>query len=161
MVEALTSSGNKPIPPRPKVNARGGLPMKRSPDSGLRHVRLYPLHMVSMSWWVCTAALGCPVVPEVNAIRQGSFLEVGRFSNSTDFLFFFSSRSPSRKLINCSRQLSLLACSNSSSSLVSHSAMETRALLMMVFNSIERKRGIVETAIPPALMTPNHAANIG
>ena len=79
-VEAPTRIGNSSSPPRPKVKASGGLPMKTSSGVGAQHVRREAArsgHHVAVE---VHRALGLPVVPEVKAIRQVSSAAVSTLS---------------------------------------------------------------------------------
>jgi hypothetical protein len=66
------------MPPRPKVNASGGEPMTMSSGVALSTWRGQASQAASTSRWVWTAALGLPVVPEVNAISAMSSAAVGQ-----------------------------------------------------------------------------------
>ena len=70
--EAPAHIGKMSRPPRPKVNASGGDPITMSSGRAFKTWRGQVSQAASTSRWVCTAALGWPVVPEVKAIRATS-----------------------------------------------------------------------------------------
>ena len=110
--------------------------------------------------------LGCPVVPEVNAISATSSAAVSAFANAAGLRSSAASSepappSPKYRARLRSRQR-VLAISSSSFSRTSQSAAPIRALSTMTASSFARRSGIVATAMQPALMMPNqHAAIIG
>ena len=79
--EAPTLIGNSSRPPRPKVKASGGLPMKTSCAVACRQCGGQQRQMASTSRWKCIVPLGWPVVPEVKAISAQSSLAVSTFVN--------------------------------------------------------------------------------
>ena len=83
-VDAPTLSGNSSSPPRPKVKASGGLPMKMSSAVGRSTWGGQQAQAAITSRWKCIVAFGRPVVPEVKAIRQMSSAAVSRLSKAAD-----------------------------------------------------------------------------
>ena len=69
------------MPPRPKVKASGGEPITMSSGVAWSTWRGQASQAASTSRWVCTAALGVPVVPEVKAIIAMSSAEVRQGAN--------------------------------------------------------------------------------
>jgi hypothetical protein len=76
--EAPAHIGNTSRPPRPKVKASGGEPITMSSGVARSTWRGQVSQAASTSRWVCTAALGLPVVPEVKAISAMSSAAVGQ-----------------------------------------------------------------------------------
>jgi hypothetical protein len=66
-VLAPTRSGKITRPPRPNVNASGGVPANTSSLRGLTTCAENVSAMASTSRWKCMVAFGRPVVPDVNA----------------------------------------------------------------------------------------------
>jgi hypothetical protein len=66
------------MPPRPKVKASGGEPITMSSGVARSTWRGQHSQAASTSRWVCMAALGLPVVPEVKAISAMSSAAVGQ-----------------------------------------------------------------------------------
>ena len=79
-MEAPTRMGNATWPPRSKVKAMGGLPMKMSSSASSRQERGKASHMVMMSRWKCMVPLGWPVVPKVKVMSTTSSRAVSTFS---------------------------------------------------------------------------------
>ena len=71
--------GKHSSPPRPKVNASGGEPMKISSLTGFRQERGKQSHIAITSRWKCIVPFGLPVVPEVKAISATSSADVSTF----------------------------------------------------------------------------------
>ncbi len=78
-VLAPKRSGKHSRPPRPKVKASGGEPMKMSSCAGFRQERGKQSHIAITSRWKCMVPLGLPVVPEVKAINATSSAAVSTF----------------------------------------------------------------------------------
>ena len=165
-VLAPTDSGNSSRPPRPKVNASGGLPMKRSSAVARSVCAGQQAQAAITSRWKCMVPLGWPVVPEVNAIRHTSSRAVSTGSKVAALAAARAASASDDASLNsttcASSGQSGRASSSSCASRASHSAWVTRALCTMVVSSRARSSGIVPTAMPPAFTTPNQqAASIG
>ncbi len=165
-VEAPTDIGNSSSPPSPKVKASGGLPMNTSSAPGLSTWRGQQAQAAITSRWKCIVPLGCPVVPEVKAIRQVSSLPVFTLSKTGGFAAARASSSPASPLWKCSTCCSVgqaaRASASSSASRASYSACEISALPTICVSSLARSSGMLPTAMPPALTTANQqAASIG
>ncbi len=78
---APTRSGNSSNPPRPKVKASGGVPMKTSSLVERSVCTGKQSQIASTSRWKCMVPFGMPVVPEVKLIRQTSSAAVSTASN--------------------------------------------------------------------------------
>src|SRR5258706_15092795 len=85
-VLAPKRSGKHSSPPRPKVKASGGEPMKTSSCAGFRQERGKQSHIAITSRWKCIVPLGFPVVPDVNAISATSSAEVATLVNQSGCL---------------------------------------------------------------------------
>ena len=172
-VEAPTRIGKHSMPPRPKVNASGGVPQKtssacvRSTDRGNRS------HIASTSRWTCIVPLGWPVVPEVKAISATSSCAVSQPAKLAGLAAARASSeparapptvpSPSSNHSTCASD-GHSACARriSSARRASHSAAVTRARSITGTSSRARSSGIVATATSPHLTTASqHAAIIG
>ena len=120
-------------------------------------------HAAKISRWVCTAALGLPVVPEVKAIMATSSAAVEQAANSP-FLRAARCANPAGSSITlngtmvCSTACCCCAAASSSRSLASHRATVGRALSIISPSSLARSSGIVATAINPAFTTASHAS---
>ena len=165
-VEAPIRSGKNRSPPRPNVNARGGLPVNTSSAVARSIEGGQHSHAAIRSRWKCIVPLGLPVVPEVNAISAVSSAMVSTAAKRAGLeTIRASSPSPAGPLKratcasvrHCAR-----ARSSSVASRASHSACEISPLMMISVSSFARRSGIVPTAMPPALSTARkHAAYIG
>ena len=166
--------GKVSSPPSPKVKASGGLPMNTSSPRARSTCGGQQALAASTSRWKCIAALGCPVVPEVKAIRQTSVAAVSTAVKPSGWAAMAASSEapqaapgpcvpgPWKCITRCSVVHSARARSSSSASRASHSAWEICALSTMVTSSRARSKGIVPTAMPPALNTARkQAASIG
>ena len=161
--EAPAHIGKISRPPRPKVKASGGEPTTMSSGVARSTWRGQVSHEASTSRWVCTAALGLPVVPEVKAIMAMSSAAVGQAAKPPSFCAARTASEPgSCPALNAttvaSTGRSCRASSSSSSSLASHSATVGCALSMMSPSSRARSSGMVATAISPALTTASQAS---
>ena len=125
-------------------------------------------HAAITSRWVCTAAFGLPVVPEVKASRAISSALVGqgaarllacraRASSEWSITMAASPVLNRRSGIVAVSGLSASAALSSSCSFTSHSAAAGRALSMMALSSVARSRGMVATAIRPLCTTASQA----
>src|SRR5476649_2761436 len=72
-------------PPRPKVKASGGVPMKMSDGCESSIERGKQSQIAITSRWKCIVPLGMPVVPEVKLIRQMSVAAVSAASKCADW----------------------------------------------------------------------------
>ena len=145
------------------MNANGGDPITMSSLRAFRTWRGHVSHMASTSRCVVTGALGLPVVPDVKASSAISSAAVGQASKvpllpaaSEDSESAASGRLNATSLLSngCAR----FASRSSSSSLPSHSATDGCDLSMISPSSLARSKGIVATAISPALTTASHAS---
>ena len=158
--------GNNSRPPSPKVNASGGLPMKTSLGAARSTCRGQQAQAAITSRWKCIAAFGWPVVPEVKAMMQVSSAAVSTLAKLSGLAAIAASSPLPAAPLNSRNCVSVGHCaranSSSSANRASTRACVISALATMVVSSRARSRGIVPTAMPPALTTPNqHAANIG
>ena len=126
-------------------------------------------HAAIRSRWVCTAAFGLPVVPEVNASRAMSSALVGQGASASSA---WRARASSEWSITMAASpvlnrrsgraavsgLSASAALSSSCSFTSHSAAAGRALSMIAFSSVARSSGMVATAIRPLCTTASQAS---
>jgi hypothetical protein len=125
--EAPAHIGNTSSPPRPKVKASGGAADDDVVGRGRSTCRGQASQAASTSRWVCTAALGLPVVPEVKASSAMSSARWGRAAKSPSFAPTAPPASRARSgrlkgtMARSTGRLSQ-ASRNSSSSLPSHSA---------------------------------------
>ena len=163
-VEAPYRSGKHSSPPRPKVNASGGVPQKTSPFTGFRQERGNRSHIAITSRWKWTVPLGVPVVPEVNAISAGSSAAVSTLPKVPGLVAQRASSEPassSYQYLTClSPGQACNAAMSSASSRLSQSAWVTCALATISVSSLARSSGMVPTTMPPALNTPNQQAAI-
>ena len=74
--DAPAHIGKISMPPSPKVKASGGEPITMSSVRARSTWRGQVSQAASTSRWVCTAAFGLPVVPEVKAKRATSVAAV-------------------------------------------------------------------------------------
>ncbi len=81
-VEAPARSGKISTPPRPKVNAIGGVPVNTSSGVGASRCAEKVSAIARTSRWKCMVALGRPVVPEVNARSATSSAAVSTAAKS-------------------------------------------------------------------------------
>ena len=165
-VDAPTDIGNSSRPPRPNVNASGGLPMNTSSGAGLSTWRGQQAQAAIRSRWKCIVPLGWPVVPEVNAITQVSSAAVRTVSNVAGFVAATVSSASGAPPPNCITRTNVgqsgRASASSSARRTSHSACVTWAFTTICVNSLARSSGMLPTAMPPALTTANQqAASIG
>ena len=116
------------------------------------------------SRWKCIVPFGWPVVPDVNAMMQVSSADVSTFTNSDDSCVIARSSDPSAIVLKHETRTGkddrASAIFSSSARAKSHSACDTCALSMTFCSSTARSNGMVATAMPPAFITPNHAATI-
>ena len=77
--------GNTVRPPRPKVKASGGLPMKTSSAFARSTCGGKQTQLAITSRWKCIVAFGWPVVPEVKANRQVSSAAVSTVANGASW----------------------------------------------------------------------------
>ncbi len=121
------------------------------------------------SRWVCTAALGLPVVPEVKAssamssalVGQGVMVSLVRRAMASSESGRATVASPVLKRHSGRVAVSGFCASaalSSSCSFTSHRAAEGLALSMIAFNSVARSSGIVATAISPLCTTASQAS---
>src|SRR5688500_9988377 len=150
------------MPPRPKVNASGGVPQNTSSRCTLRIERGNVSHIATTSRWKCTVPFGLPVVPEVKAISATSSTAVGALVNHSGCLSDSSSSEsgpPSyQNLMCCSEGQVEAAATSSASRRLSHSACDTSAFWITSTSSLARSSGIVATHTPPAFITANQQA---
>ena len=155
--------GKSNKPPSPKVNASGGVPVTMSCMCARKTCRgqAWQADQTSKCEW--QTALGTPVVPEVKASKAMSSPVAGQAAAAVE--------KPADKDSTLSAALSELksktvcksgccswASSNSADNEASHQAIEGRALVMMSPNSLARSKGMVGTAISPALTTASQAS---
>ena len=165
-VAAPIRSGNSSRPPRPNVNASGGLPVKRSSGTARSVERGKQSQTAIRSRWKCIVPLGLPVVPDVNAISATSSAAVSTAANDEGLPASRASSPSAADVPNSAIDVSVGHCgraaSSSAASRASHSACVIAALVTMSVSSRARSSGIDPTAMPPAFMTANqHAACIG
>ena len=120
-------------------------------------------HAASRSRCRCTAALGRPVVPLVNAIMATSVASVGQAMNSPLLAAHSCPKScaPSelKQIVRSVFAEAFDAASNSASHCPSHNASAGCALLMISPSSLARSSGMLATAIKPAFTTASqHSA---
>ncbi len=159
--------GNTSRPPSPKVNASGGEPTTMSSGVARSTWRGQVSQAASTSRWVCTAALGVPVVPEVKASSAMSVAAVGQGALCTHWRAAMASSecgTSTSPVLNTSSVMPAVAGSamsavlSSSCSFKSHSASTGFALAMMAPSSLARSSGMVATAIRPACTVANQAS---
>ena len=162
-VEAPTRIGKHSMPPRPKVNAIGGVPTKTSSLPAFRIERGKRSHIATTSRWKCIVPLGLPVVPEVKAMSATSSAAVATLVNHSGCAWR-ANRPMSHSVVPVlgagERGHAGIARSSSSCSRLSHSACVISALFMTSVSSLARSSGIVATHIPPAFITANQQAAI-
>ena len=161
-VEAPTCIGNSVSPPRPKVKASGGLPMKTSFSSARSTCSGKQTQLAITSRWKCIVAFGWPVVPEVKASRQVSSAAVSTLANGASWRAISASRpsgvgSP-KQTTRCSTGVTGSSISSSPRSFWSQSAKSTWPFSTICFSSLARSIGMVATAMPPAFITANQQA---
>jgi hypothetical protein len=162
-VLAPTAIGNSSNPPRPKVKASGGLPMKTSSARARSTCGGQHAHAAITSRWKCMVALGTPVVPEVKASRQVSSAAVSTASNALEWRAIAASSAlaaPPKSSRCFNTGCASAASSSSAASSASHSAWLTWPMPMMAASSRARSSGMVATAMPPAFITANQQAAI-
>ena len=91
-VDAPIRSGNSSSPPRPNVNASGGLPVNTSSALARKLDGGQQSHAAIRSRWKCIAAFGVPVVPDVNAMSAVSSAAVSTVANVAGLLLMRASR---------------------------------------------------------------------
>ena len=154
--EPPARSGKTRSPPRPKVNAIGGVPVKTSSGVGRRTCAEKVSAIASTSRWKCIAHLGRPVVPEVKASRATSSAEVSTSAKSVG-------RSAARRVRSSPDSPPKVTTGTSTPSIGSRkrwstSARSGAAISVITCSSWVRSNGIVATTTPPALRTPNQQA---
>ncbi len=141
------------------MNASGGLPANTSSGRGRSTCAENVSAIASTSRWKCIAALGRPVVPEVNAIIATSSAAVGTFAKSAGLAASIPNRSPPPlPPYWTTRMPSTPAWIRSAVCRASHSARSTLAISPIVASSPARSSGIVATTTAPAFIAPNQQA---
>ncbi|MNQ08597.1 hypothetical protein D3C85_213970 [compost metagenome] len=158
-VAAPKRRGNSSRPPRPKVNASGGVPMKMSPARTCNMERGKQSQMANKSRCMCMVPLGMPVVPEVKLIRQTSSAAVSCAANGASWAAMRRSSS-----VSTAPKHSMAGKPGTPSSSArkpcAHSTAFTSALARMVDSSRARSSGMVGTAMQPAFSTASRQAAI-
>lgn len=156
--------GKSSSPPSPKVKASGGDPTTMS--SGVERSTWcgHAPQAASTSRWLCTGALGCPVVPDVKAMSAMSSAAVGQAGSGAQPAAR-TSRSSAAGAVwkgTMARSTGCCACAacSSSSRRPSHSAAAGWARSITSDSSRARSSGMVATAIRPACTTASQASAI-
>ena len=162
-VDAPARSGNSSAPPRPYVNASGGVPTNTSSGVGANDDGGNVSQIASTSRWKCIVPFGRPVVPDVNAIMQTSSEAVSTLSNVSRCFFIRADKLSGRSSCESTTVVSVghdgRAASSSSISRASQIACVISAAVMTSTSSLARSSGIVVTTTQPAFTTPSqHAA---
>ena len=157
--QAPKRRGNSSRPPRPKVKASGGVPMKISSARTCSMERGKQSQMASRSRCMCMVPLGTPVVPEVKLIRQTSSAAVSQAANGASWAAMrCSSSAPAAPKHNIGGHVD--TPSSSPRKPCAHSTAFTSALMIIVDSSRARSSGMVGTAMQPAFSTASRQAAI-
>ena len=160
-VEAPKRSGNSTSPPRPKVNASGGVPQKTSSAEGAGSRARRCRSIASTSRWKCTLPFGLPVVPEVKAMSATSSAAVSTGVERAARRQVLERRATRTRRRRDAPSSSPAQAPRGPRLPGACERMRLRLRRSTFVSSSARSSGMVATTTPPAIITPSTRPSLG